>query len=180
MDYDLGDEWIMQEFGTVREGKLVIGEREYSLVILPPNMETCLPSTVDLLGEYLAHGGRVLALGEPPSLVRGRPDDAPARLPEEHAADWERIEDVEALVARARKLVPPCVTAPDGCPLPADLVCRREEMDGGRAALLLRQPVPEGHHGRGPDRGRQPDAARHHDGRLRAGAHGTAPATARC
>ncbi len=143
VDYDLGDEGLMQEFGTVREGRLGIGEREYSLVILPPNMETWLPSTVDLLDEYLSHGGRLLALGEPPALVRGRPDDAPARLAEKHAEGWESVDDVEALVARVRKLVPPRVSAPDGCPLPADLVCRREEMDGGRVLYFFASPFLE-------------------------------------
>ena len=29
VDYDLGDEWIMAEFGKVRAGALVVGEREY-------------------------------------------------------------------------------------------------------------------------------------------------------
>jgi hypothetical protein len=140
VDYDLGDEWVMEEFGSVREGRLAIGEREYSLVILPPNMETCLPSTVELLRKYLDAGGRVLALGEPPALVRGHPDDAPAGLAREHAQGWERVEDLDALVSRARKLVPPRVSSPDGCPLPADLVCRREEMDGGRVLYFFASP----------------------------------------
>jgi len=88
VDYDLGDEWIMAEFGTVRRGALVVGEREYSLVILPPNMETWLPSTVDLINEYLAHGGRLLALGEAPALVRGQPSDGPARLAQQFEDRW--------------------------------------------------------------------------------------------
>jgi hypothetical protein len=140
VDYDLGDEWIMAEFAKVRAGALVVGEREYSLVILPPNMETWLPSTVDLINEYLAHGGRLLALGDPPALVQGRPSDGPARLAEQFAGRWERMADMDALLARVRKLVPPHVCQPDGCPLPADLSWRREELDGGRTLYFFASP----------------------------------------
>jgi len=52
----------------------------------------------------------------------------------------ERLPDTDALIARARKLVPPRICQPDGCPLPADLAWRREELDGGRMLYFFASP----------------------------------------
>ena len=54
--YHLGDEILMERHGKVEDGKLVIGEMEYSRVVLPKNLGF-LPNTVKLLDEFVKAGG---------------------------------------------------------------------------------------------------------------------------
>ncbi len=143
VDFDLGDEWLMAEFGSVRGGRMRVGRGEYSLVILPANMETVLESTLDLLDRYMKAGGTVLALGEPPACVRGRPSDAPAALSRRHAERWAKCASAVELVQRVRAAVPPRTTRADGSPLPAELVYRREEMPQGRVLHFFANPWME-------------------------------------
>ncbi|MFO7958719.1 MAG: glycosyl hydrolase [Candidatus Brocadiia bacterium] len=140
VDYDLGDEWVMAEFGAVQDGALRVGRRDYEAVILPENMETWLPSTLELVEEFLGAGGTLLALGEPPATVRGRPSDAPAALADKHPDRWVDCEGTDDLLARLRELVPPRVSAPDGSPLPADLSWRREELGDGFTLHFFASP----------------------------------------
>jgi len=143
VDYDLGDEWVMAEFGGVEDGALRIGRRDYDVVILPENMETWLPSTVELAEEFLAAGGTLLALGEPPRSVRGRPSDAPAALAEDYPERWVKCADKDDLVRRLRELVPPRISTPDGSALPPDVSWRREELGDGRTLQFFASPWME-------------------------------------
>jgi hypothetical protein len=140
VDFDLGDEWLMAEFGSVRGRELRVGRGRYSLVILPPNMETVRESTLELLDRYMAAGGTVLALGKPPALVRGRVSDAPAALARKHPQQWAACASVVEALERVRTAVPPRVSRADGSPLPAELVYRREEMPQGRVLHFFANP----------------------------------------
>ncbi len=140
VDYDLGDEWLMAEFGSVESNALRIGERDYRVVVLPPNMETWLPSTLELMEQFMAAGGTLLAAGQPPACVRGRPDDGPGALPRRFPERWVQCENKDDLIARLRELVPPYISAPDGSPLPADVSWRREELGDGQTLHFFVSP----------------------------------------
>lgn len=71
-DFDLGDETIMAEEGQVRGGKLAVKLAEYRIVVIPP-IRTMLASTCELLMQFLAAGGRIVAVGPPPEMIEGRP-----------------------------------------------------------------------------------------------------------
>lgn len=58
---DLGDEMIIAEHGDSAKGKFIIGECEYSTVVVP-FCETLLSSTVELLIEFASCGGRVISV----------------------------------------------------------------------------------------------------------------------
>ncbi len=75
IEYDLGSETIMKNHGLARDAALVIGKREYQLVIIPPGLETLDGFTVELLQKYIATGGRVLSCVEPPRYRDGQPND---------------------------------------------------------------------------------------------------------
>lgn len=61
--YHLGDEIIMERHAYVKDGKLVIGNQEYSYVI-----DTCceilLPFTKELIEEFRLQGGRIITVDE--------------------------------------------------------------------------------------------------------------------
>jgi len=72
--YHFGDEVIMKDYGSVKNGKLVIGECRYETVVLP-YLTTLDSSTADLLKEFLAQGGKIAAPYGFPQCIDGRPAD---------------------------------------------------------------------------------------------------------
>ncbi|MCZ8519522.1 glycosyl hydrolase [Paenibacillus caseinilyticus] len=82
-DFDLGDEIILSEIGSVRETentvKLAVGQAAYRVVVLP-EIRSMLRSTFGLLTGFLEAGGRVIAVGEPAAMLEGRPAPELSRL----------------------------------------------------------------------------------------------------
>jgi hypothetical protein len=70
-DFDLGDEVVMAQHGSVKGRRLVVGEASYKLVVLP-ECETLLASTAGLLRRFLAAGGKVIAMRRRPTSIEGR------------------------------------------------------------------------------------------------------------
>lgn len=126
LDFDLGDELLMEEAGFVKPGRLGIGRRQYEALVLPETVTCLAASTVNLLRYYLSAGGRVLALCEPPSLVDGRPSEAVRDLARDNPG-WKHFAHVEDLVAELARSVPPRITGADGKALPPEICFRRVE-----------------------------------------------------
>ncbi len=72
-DYDLGDEEILGDAGSVDGAVLRVGRMTYRAAVLP-YMTTIRPRTLELLEKFAAAGGPVLAVGEFPALVDARED----------------------------------------------------------------------------------------------------------
>jgi hypothetical protein len=72
-DFDLGDEEILEEYGTVAEGSFKVGISKYEAVVLPPMM-TLRENTLMLLKTFIAEGGQVFVLKDYPTHVEGVPD----------------------------------------------------------------------------------------------------------
>ncbi len=72
LDLDLGDELLMEQYGSVRDGKLWVGQMGYSVVVIPPDMDTdaMLDSTKELLEAFLKQGGKVLTAENASELIR--------------------------------------------------------------------------------------------------------------
>lgn len=68
--FDLGHEEQLAKYGRVENGKLILGNMEYSSVILPAllNIER---STLDILRRFASDGGKVFYEGDLPRLVGG-------------------------------------------------------------------------------------------------------------
>lgn len=75
-NYDLGDEQIISEIAKIKNQQFVIGEMSYKVVVLP-NMLVIRHTTLNLLKQFKAAGGVILAFGKYPDLVDGvRRDEA--------------------------------------------------------------------------------------------------------
>jgi hypothetical protein len=74
VEYDLGSENIIKNMGSVRNGKLIVGQRSYSTVIIPPLMENLDLETYKLLERFVSNGGKLVAFSIP-SLVEGAPSE---------------------------------------------------------------------------------------------------------
>jgi hypothetical protein len=88
VEYDLGSEFILKNFGRAEGGRLIVGERAYRLVILPPGLENLNEATVGLLSAYAAKGGKILFWPPAPAFVDGRADGRPAQIAAAHSENW--------------------------------------------------------------------------------------------
>jgi len=63
--FELGDEFLLADCGRVEKGRLVCGERAYRAVVLPWT-EKLTGTTLELLSQFAAQGGKIFALGHTP------------------------------------------------------------------------------------------------------------------
>jgi hypothetical protein len=73
-DFDLGDEFIIERHASVEGDEFIVGEQRYRMVVVPPSLNWS-SSTLRLLREFAANGGRVLFVGQIPTHVDGEPSD---------------------------------------------------------------------------------------------------------
>ncbi|WP_257669719.1 glycosyl hydrolase [Parapedobacter tibetensis] len=74
--YDLGSEDIISYAGNIRNGQFIVGERGYTMVVIPPGMDNLNGKTLDLLQQYLAAGGKVLGF-ETIKTINGKETNEP-------------------------------------------------------------------------------------------------------
>ncbi|MEM0172320.1 MAG: glycosyl hydrolase [Thermoproteota archaeon] len=70
IDFDLGDEMLMEKYAKVEGSKLKVGKASYEVLIVPPSI-TLAKSTLKLLKEFKNAGGKVVFVKPLPSLVDG-------------------------------------------------------------------------------------------------------------
>ena len=70
--YHFGDEWMMQKMARIEDDKWIVGECEYSAVLIP-YVYTLDGNTVKLLEKYTENGGRVCLYDGLPIYVDGAP-----------------------------------------------------------------------------------------------------------
>jgi len=88
VEYDLGSEDTLKNQGRVGGRVLGLGKAAYDLVILPPGMRNVEASTVRILKEFAAAGGRVLSFGPLPQYVDGRAAGDFRALDEKEPQTW--------------------------------------------------------------------------------------------
>lgn len=92
VEFDIGCENIIETNGSVKGKSLIIGQRAYTTVILPPLTESLNAKTMDLLEAYVKAGGKVLCCGLPPTLVEAQPSDRAKALSK--SPSWQRMDKV--------------------------------------------------------------------------------------
>ena len=70
VDYDYGDESIMERHASIENGQVKVGDATYNLIVLPPTI-TLRRSTVDLLEKWIESGGNVIICGDIPTMIDG-------------------------------------------------------------------------------------------------------------
>jgi hypothetical protein len=133
-DCDLGDEQIMADSCRFDGSTLYVGRAPYKVVVIPPETQTLLTSTVALLERYLAAGGRVIVVGEPPAMVEAAPADL--------AALWRqpgvvRIADASQLQAALEAAAPRRVSLRTGYGQEAARLLYMQRDLGGKQAYFI-------------------------------------------
>ncbi len=87
-EYDLGSENVLKTLGSIAGKKLRIGKRDYSLVVIPAEMENIDNSTLELLHEYLEKGGKILSFIRNIKYVDGTESEEVNKLASNFPEQW--------------------------------------------------------------------------------------------
>jgi hypothetical protein len=139
-DFDLGDEYVIEEFGRVEGDVLVVGEQKYGLVVWPERMTNLRSSTAEMLREYLAAGGLLYGVRPAGITLDGRTSELPER--------WELLfpdrcswfPDREALVRAVLERVPPRLKFYDP---PGTGLAHMRRVDGDSELFVVVNSSPE-------------------------------------
>ena len=134
VEYDLASEKTLEEFASIRNLKLAVGQRSYDLVILPPGFENINDSTLVLLRDYLMRGGKVIAWPAPPDYVDGKVTDDIRVLAASYGDRWLDPGPGGGF-ERVRKFSPPRLVFSEPAEHAA-LFHQRREFDGGQFVFL--------------------------------------------
>jgi hypothetical protein len=108
--WDFADESLLAEGGKATQAGLKLGYMTYRLVVVPPCL-TLRATTVKLLRKFLAGGGKVLFVGEPPERVDGEKSEAAGELA---AAASHCPCEAEEMTAAVESLIDRRVSIADG------------------------------------------------------------------
>jgi hypothetical protein len=100
LEYDLGSENVLKVLGSVKGKTMKVGKRDYSLVVIPAEMENIDLTTFDLLSKYLGNGGKVLAFRKDIPMIDGETSPAVNELIGKSGENWvvaEKLTDAAAL-----------------------------------------------------------------------------------
>jgi len=141
IEYDLVSEKTLQEFASTSHGRMNVGSRSYSLIILPPGMRNLEDSTVALLREYLIRDGKIVSWVAPPDYVNGIATDELRVLQESFGDRWLNSGPGSGF-DKVRTYSPPAVNF-TGLPPGAKLFHQRREFEGGRLVFLANTEAAE-------------------------------------
>ncbi len=140
IDFDYGEEQMMEAHASVDrdpDGKPVlrVGQMSYRTVIVS-GMETIRPTTLQLLSDFAAVGGKIIFAGDIPDYVNAVRDTAPMQFAAEHGicVEMEESELIGAL--RDVTACPITVTKEDGTAARAVFVQMRNFGDSLGFVLL--------------------------------------------
>lgn len=100
LEYDLGSEKVLKELGGVKGNKLRVGYRDYSLVVIPAEMENIDRKTYELLCIFLGNGGKVLSFRKQIPMLDGDVSPLVDELMSKSKGNWvvaESLEDPQAI-----------------------------------------------------------------------------------
>ncbi len=100
IEYDLGSENVLKVLGKVKGKTLQVGQRDYSLVVIPAEMENIDQNTLSILQKYLKNGGKVLSFNRNVSMVDATESSKVTELATKYAAQWtvtDKLTDEAAL-----------------------------------------------------------------------------------
>ncbi|HEX9007229.1 MAG TPA: hypothetical protein VF889_08035, partial [Bacteroidota bacterium] len=95
LEYDLGSELVLKQMGSVDYAILRVGKRDYSLVVIPAEMENIDGATCSLLAEYLDRHGRVLAFRKRIPMVDGEASTRVDALQKNAGANWAVVSSLD-------------------------------------------------------------------------------------
>jgi hypothetical protein len=131
IDFDLGDEMLMEKYGRVDGERLRVGSMIYNTVIIPPSV-TLSSKTVKILRKFVDSGGTLIAITPMPHLVDGEPNGEIRDLLSK-AKPLERIEK-ESLIVALKDIPKPIIIEGDE---DGDVLYHIREDEDGRILFIV-------------------------------------------
>ena len=94
VEYDIGSEYLIREYGKVKGNELLINKGRYDLFIIPPFTENLESETVELLESFLKNGGKVISTRVLPLYVDGIESDKVKNLSEKFIQNWSVADSI--------------------------------------------------------------------------------------
>lgn len=91
VEYDIGCENIMKDHGSAKNGQMIIGQREYDVIVLPRSLECLDATTVHLLKKYLASGGKVLSFAKDLKYIDGSQTNQFDQFEDTYHTQWIKV-----------------------------------------------------------------------------------------
>jgi hypothetical protein len=135
-EYDLGSENVLKSLGSVSDGKLIVGKRAYSLVVLPESMQNIDKITFTLLKDYLKQGGKVLSFTSTIPYLDGEESTSVDELKNSFSSQWtvaKRLEDKAVKQLFSLK----DFSISESIPVTGELYHQRRVMDDGQLLFVV-------------------------------------------
>ncbi len=97
IEYDLGSEDVLRNHGRPGKKALIVGKRNYDVVVLPPGLENLDESTIELLSAYIKKGGLVLSCMRVPGFVSGKQSGKAGQMAGANPRNWLSRSENEAI-----------------------------------------------------------------------------------
>ncbi len=133
-DFDFGDEFLLRRYAKVSDGQLQVGLCSYKVVIVPPSL-SWWESTFELLQQFVAAGGKLLAVEPLPERINGERNEHLSRFLQSHAEVIPNEPDAVIKVLR-QWLQQRCNILRDGHPA-STIVCQERDLGEGRRLFYL-------------------------------------------
>ena len=137
IDFDLGDEFYLRDYGRVVGKKLQVGACTYQAVIVPEIMDNWCDSTLKIVEKLLESGGVVMCIGTAPHLVNGRPDRRPSKLHRRFPTRWWVYESFKDMLLAIDEHFPAYIRKVSGEHLPPQVALQSRFFKDGRILHLL-------------------------------------------
>lgn len=136
LDFDIGDEYILEEIGSAKNGSLQVGKGRYGCIVIPKGCMNLRQSTVDLIEAFLKSGGSVF-LGQPGKfLVNGRPTDNLLKdWQDQHGNHCQSFASDETLIRALCSFCPPRIDFKST--IHSGIAVRFMEVDNTKVAILV-------------------------------------------
>jgi hypothetical protein len=134
IEYDLGSENVIKTLGSVKDNLLHVGERAYSLVVIPAEMDNIDESTLKLLKEYLANGGEVISFNPSIAIVDGAESNAVMELAKQFSKQWVFANNISE--AKVREKLKNSEFELEDITKKGTLYHQRREFDNGQLIFL--------------------------------------------
>ena len=138
VEYDLGAENTIKDFGAVAGNQFVINQRSYSTVVLPPTFENFDKKTFELVQTFLDNGGTIYCFGERPVYIDGKMDTRVAQISAHK--NWHATKDVKDLISKI-DLSEFLLHDPES--VGGDLYHMRRELEDGQIVFLTNFSLTE-------------------------------------
>jgi hypothetical protein len=135
-EYDLGSENVIKTMGSVKNGRMIVGERTYQLVVIPSSMANMNENTYNLLKDYLAQGGKILSFAGKIPFIDGGESTAVAELMKTYANQWTFATSTEAPIVKDI-LKTDDFTISDPEPVQGELYFQRRMMEDGQMLFFV-------------------------------------------